>query len=878
MTGKDNRSNLARGRSSIAMSVAGLLLLSPVGSPSEAAAAAPVGDETESSAISVMMQGLATSVAKGAGSELSKEGIGWAMTSLGLEPDPNAEVVAELEQIEQTLLAMEQELADIETLLQEQLCQSAVDVAAVQSALTATDTWVGRGSSPAPGSYMALSNDAQAGVDVTSELATLFREVLGDSLSGDPSLISLMEGFDDALRDQANSEGVMSACGLLVAPPTGWDDRAYYETLDDLAGYFAEYEARAVLVIVEAYHWEALQAWFAQGNSAASLPVEDLPSICDDPTGAVAQNCINAQDAFDNIRDNMRAQYASAGAPYSTGTPQDSSATFDYDSSDPVVLMDNDTLALWVMDIDDFFTKGGYASSCTDSTSADPCGPGVGTYDHTTFEKFGSTSAMIYGGNDGYTTWQPATADDWAALTSDWSGSSTTLSDLLIGTEGFVGSSTSPASGAARPRVYFTGDAFSGDFETTDEYGYHFHATRVACFVVTPMTKGESGGQPFCSDHVGNLMRTSTDHTNGNKQCDIAENTKLEDAADAGILSPFFTFEYGMQPYTCKSSSHPDPLTFYPSPPGWLLQYRSDVSAASQPSYAYDTGLVDVPTGGHQEQYHWPVLDTTAVTCAVEPATGQTRSAYALSDRTEVPTMCGADFDAWFEKWVAPPALITPDVQLSVPDDGIEVTLPDGNTASMSLHHITATVDYLDQISSSGSDLSCSPDSGSAFGLGTTEVQCRASDDLGTSVTKTFTVLVRYPFEFTGKVGADTATTASAGTSLQIGFSLDGDRGLQAIVGTSSTRIDCTTGTAIGDATPIAHSGSQGLTYQAGKGAYSETWKTDRTWHGQCHQLQITLADGTEHTARVEFRSHPETPRTVKEIRTQIEELLVVLR
>src|SRR5690606_19078694 len=152
-----------------------------------------------------------------------------------------------------------------------------------------------------------------------------------------------------------------------------WDDRAYFQQLADLVGYYAEYQARALLLIVEAYHWNALQAWIAAGNDPSSLSPDNVADICNGATGDVYANCVYAQNAYDFVRTNMRAQYGQAGAPYSSGTPQDEDATFDYDETDPLILIHNTTGTVWVMDIDDFFKKGGYSTSCQDSTSAAPC-------------------------------------------------------------------------------------------------------------------------------------------------------------------------------------------------------------------------------------------------------------------------------------------------------------------------------------------------------------------------------------------------------------------------------------------------------------------------------------------------------------------------
>src|SRR5690606_18689665 len=167
----------------------------------------------------------------------------------------------------QTLIEISTELEDVVKLLEEEACQNAANVVAVRNALDRIDAWAGRGPSPAPDSYLDLVKQAQEGIDVRGRMVSLFNTVLSDDI-----LVQLLTGLDNALRDQASAEGVLSACGLLVDLPTNqWDDRAYFQSLTDLAGYYAEYQARAVLLLSEAYHYQALQAWLDAGHSVDSI-------------------------------------------------------------------------------------------------------------------------------------------------------------------------------------------------------------------------------------------------------------------------------------------------------------------------------------------------------------------------------------------------------------------------------------------------------------------------------------------------------------------------------------------------------------------------------------------------------------------------------
>ena len=807
--------------------------------------------------IASLMKGVAGGVADGVEDAIGEEVVGWALTSLGLESDPSEAIVDALEEIEGTLLAMENELASIADILKKGNCQAAAATAAVHDALTAIDVWVGRGASPTVGSYLDLSQRAKSGDDVTGGLNKLFDAVLnGDGNSGGRNLAYLLVGLDDALRAQGNAQQVITACGQLVYPvdATGaipeWDDRAYFQQLTNIIGYYAEYQARAALVLAEAYHWKALNAWIAAvGKDAAKqLAPEDVPQICNKASGDVKQACDDAAVQFNNIRTNMRAQFGEAGAPYSTGTPGVSNPSFLYDKSEPKVQLHNPTGFVWVKDIDDFFTRGGYSSACRASTSKSPCGPGVGYYDHATFEVYGGAGKLSYGGNGGYTTWKPAPQQAWAALIARWSGSKTTLGELLTDTHGF-------AAGAATPRVYFTGDVSRNQYVFSNDYELRFAPLALACFVVTPMNKGNSA-QPFCDHHLSKLVEPWADHVNSKHPCLTLKNITHGTLDDAGIEAPFFSFLFNMQPVTCDSPGHPNAWTFYGGPPGWLLQYQVWSSY-----FHADSGAISVARSDQQGQYHWPVFEVADAQCTAEPATGAVRSPYALNGNTtrsesdstpvRIPRLCGKDFDAWFEKWIAPPAAVQAAPQVTVPPQ-VVTEVPPGTTAGLAPHELTREAAFAHRVSAVDREdgrvgVSCFPDSGQPFQLGTTTVLCRARDRAGATSDSLFRVHTRYPFRFTGAL-ARRPLRVAAGAAVPVAFSLGGNRGPAAIVdGPVASRVNCRTGASLGGARPVG-----GLRYA--RGAYQTLWQTSRRWSGQCRELAVELADGTRRTARVRFR------------------------
>ncbi|RIL07012.1 MAG: hypothetical protein DCC71_04680 [Proteobacteria bacterium] len=372
------------------------------------------------------------------------------------------------------------------------------------------------------------------------------------------------------------------------------------------------------------------------------------------------------------------------------------------------------------------------------------------------------------------------------------------------------------------------------------------------------MNKGNSD-QPFCSSGFGNLMHGARDHSQSNATCYTANSDDHGTLDDAGIDTPFFDFLYTMQEYRCNSSSHPQGQTFYPAPPGWLVEYRSWKSLVDDHSdVSEDTGIVEVPRSSLHAQYHWPVLDANAVACASEPATGQVRTRTALNGRTQVPKLCGADFDAWFDKWIAPPANVQSAPALQTPAPIVQ-EVPHGATSALAHHEITVPVDYAAQVQAVDPEdgalpVACFPASGTRFQLGTTEVRCAATDADGSTTEAVFPVHVRFPFRFVGKVGERGAAPARAGATVAVAFSLGGDRGLDAIGALSSQAVDCRSGAAL--AAPEPARGRAGLRWQRGPRPYRFGWATERAWQGSCRELRIALVDGSVHTAEVAFAPH----------------------
>ena len=96
----------------------------------------------------------------------------------------------------------------------------------------------------------------------------------------------------------------------------------------------------------------------------------------------------------------------------------------------------------------------------------------------------------------------------------------------------------------------------------------------------------------------------------------------------------------------------------------------------------------------------------------------------------------------------------------------------------------------------------------------------------------------------------------SAGSSRPVRFSLAGFRGLGVLAPGSPTsqQANCTSGAPLGPPTPTSSPGGSGLTYDPATDEYTYPWKTEKAWAGTCRRLDVTLADGTTHSALFRFK------------------------
>lgn len=152
--------------------------------------------------------------------------------------------------------------------------------------------------------------------------------------------------------------------------------------------------------------------------------------------------------------------------------------------------------------------------------------------------------------------------------------------------------------------------------------------------------------------------------------------------------------------------------------------------------------------------------------------------------------------------------------------------------------------------------VSCSPASGSEFGMGSTEVKCSAQDATGNKAGSSFHVNVSYNFGgFLRPIdNVPTVNVVKAGQAIPVKFSLGGNQGL-GIFATGYPKVIVTgcTGTLLDAIEETVTAGNSSLQYDAGAGQYIYVWKTDKAWAATCRQLVVKFVDGSTQVANFNF-------------------------
>jgi hypothetical protein len=100
-----------------------------------------------------------------------------------------------------------------------------------------------------------------------------------------------------------------------------------------------------------------------------------------------------------------------------------------------------------------------------------------------------------------------------------------------------------------------------------------------------------------------------------------------------------------------------------------------------------------------------------------------------------------------------------------------------------------------------------------------------------------------------------TVNTVKAGSAIPAKFSLGANLGLSILAPGSpgSHQVSCASGVATDAIEQTVTAGSSTLQYDPTANQYTYVWKTDKSWAGTCREIDLTLNDGTTHSAMFQF-------------------------
>jgi hypothetical protein len=170
--------------------------------------------------------------------------------------------------------------------------------------------------------------------------------------------------------------------------------------------------------------------------------------------------------------------------------------------------------------------------------------------------------------------------------------------------------------------------------------------------------------------------------------------------------------------------------------------------------------------------------------------------------------------------------------------------------------NVTYTLPTATDIVDGSVAVTCTPASGSSFAVGSTTVNCAATDAHGNTGHGSFKVTVSYPFAgfFRPVDNLPVVNTVKAGSAVPVKFSLGADQGLNIFATGYPKSAPMACSGAVQDAVEeTVTAGGSSLSYDPVAGQYIYVWKTDKAWAGTCRQLQVKFADGSVQLANFSF-------------------------
>ena len=605
------------------------------------------------------MTSLFSGLVEGAGRFGGELAFSYVLSLFGVTNETTAalqEVEGELASINEAIVNMNAEivdaLGDIDTDIDKQTCQQAFnnikdDTDWIKNRYATLTGWTERTSRGVVAPDLTCPDHP----DDTEECVEAWvTEVLEDSES---TTIERLTSIHSELVGEG-SVGLLTSCLALLSPPTAntFDDRDYYANVQNLMANYYGHQVRGLHIYVEAQHFRAWQD-FVEAD-LGDLDVTTVRDICNldgiESTKA-GGHCDDAETLVHTVYKRLQKQFALAGLPYSSHA----------------VRLQNGTRYLWVHKLDQFAHGDGFGCDFP-LTSADPCGSTAGTYRDKEFLDASGKRIKFGGINDwpGYNNWEVAGPDAWTQLMAatafvrtgkkDIAGNpifeqvgyqeDQEVLDFMLDTlkfsqaeetiePEFLGGEVE----IARPRIFLTNKTSSTPIVSGDDNEY-------VCFIDTHYEASRWGDDtplpPWCSETAL-----------GDADVDLSPISR-DEPGDEETLYQVLTGELDTCFYFTARSDVPSPSRndgFYlgnPAVPGQELLcdvWKDDV----RPGWL---------ASEERKQFRYPILDISKLKCTADLLCGE-----GTVDSTNVqgvPTMCGDDFDAYFET-IAPSPTEDPD-------------------------------------------------------------------------------------------------------------------------------------------------------------------------------------------------------------------------
>ncbi len=596
---------------------------------------APQSQAQEASVITGLVEG----VTGGITDQLT----GYALTALGLNSQSSTQtaILNQLTQINNELDTISAQLSQISSEITTQTCVQALNSSSVTNALTSIET--------VSNDYTALlqAGENPSGTVTQADINNVLSEIANGPGGGLPSISASLVAINIALQS-TNNDGIIGTCQNAVktassVPATGsfGADATFYKDPINLLQYFANYQTVAAMLQVEYYNYQAYLSspYYSAGTTSNGLPASQAALVCQNPTGQTATECGFARNVLEQLYVYLQNQYSANGVPYST-----------YDSSGNLqtglYLAGNNTNYLFVASLEEFTNAEDIPqNNCSTplTSSSNTCGLAFTSKPFTT--PFWSYPNNLFSAAYQYETgWAPATAVMWRAVTNAWAnGSKTqTLADGLTA----LGFQNAANKIILTQTEYTATPSLEADFGPGAVFGSS--GMTALCFMDTNQLRS-TALQPWCYNGSFNSVNygQSTDLISLTKDeyveydksnCDaVIAQSNLESGASNACFYGFsscnnvlLTSDVNYNNNTGKSNTCPNPGIWTNGiQPAWL---------------PYSDGSIQ--EGG----YMWPAIDVSNPTCGTNLAFGLLQPAVVRTTTNflGVPTMCGADFDAYF--------------------------------------------------------------------------------------------------------------------------------------------------------------------------------------------------------------------------------------